>query len=161
MKDDELADLCKKLRLREARYADVSFGVSGNRFDHRLPKRGFGHRYDRVLYGKRVWAESHLVGNGPVCFDGSEFHLSDHSGVFAYVDVCGAYATTAKQDLVASRMRRGQLVSLRDGSQQRELEEMRGLIRELEGRCEGGHGGVGGGGEASGTAGKKKKKKKK
>ena len=112
----------------------MSFGALGNRFDQRLPKGGFGPRYDRVLFGDRVWAESHLVGNGPVCVDGSEFHLSDHSGLLAYVDVCDAYASTAKQDLVASRLRRAQLVSLRDGSQQRKLEEMK--ARRQHGREE-------------------------
>jgi len=132
MKDDEVTDLCKSLRLRDARYVGVSFGAQGNRFDHRLPKGGIGQRYDRVLFGERVWAESHLVGNGPVCSDGSEFHLSDHCGVLAYVDVCEAYASKAKQDLVAAGLRRAQLVSLRDVSHQRELEEMK--ARRQQGR---------------------------
>ena len=120
IKDEELGTLCKDLRLRDARYAGVSFGAPGNRFDHSLPKRSFGQRYDRVLCAPKVWAESHLIGNGPVSFEGSEFHLSDHCGVHAYVDVCGAYSSKAKQDVAAARVRRAQLVSWRDGSQQKE-----------------------------------------
>ena len=115
---------CKDLRLREARYSGVSFGAPGNRFDHRVPKRSFGQRYDRVLSAQGVWSESHLVGNGYVSFEGSEFHLSDHCGVYAYVGVCAAYNSKAKQDVAAARLRRSQLVSLRDGSQQKELEEI-------------------------------------
>ena len=111
-KAEELEELCKTLRLGDARYAGVSFGAQGNRFDHRLPKRSFGHRYDHVLFGKGVWAESHLIGNGPVCFDGSEFHLSDHCGVLAYVDVCGAYMSKTTQDIVAARVRRARMPSL-------------------------------------------------
>ena len=88
IKDEELGTLCKDLRLRDARYAGVSFGAPGNRFDHSLPKRSFGQRYDRVLCAPKVWAESHLIGNGHVTFEGSKFNLSDHCGVYAYVDVC-------------------------------------------------------------------------
>ena len=134
IKDEELTGLCKELELREARYTGASFGVPGNRFDHRLQKKGFGQRYDRVLFGNRVWAESHLVGNGPVNFEGSEFYVSGHCGVLAYVDVCDAYASRAKHDLAVARARRAQLVSLRDTSQQKELVEMK--ARRQQGREE-------------------------
>ena len=81
-----------------------------------------------------MWAESHLVGNGPVYFEGSEFWLSDHCGILAYVDLCDAYGSKAKQDLIVARARRGQLVSLRDQNQQKELVEVK--ARRQHGREE-------------------------
>ena len=38
IKDAELGTLCKDLRLRDARYAGVSFGAPGDRFGHSLPR---------------------------------------------------------------------------------------------------------------------------
>ena len=133
-KDDEIRDACKELQLQDARYVGATFGAQGNRFDHGLQKVGCGARYDRVLFGKKVWAESHVVGNGPVHFEGSEFWLSDHCGLLAYVDFCDAYGSKAKQDVVVARARRGQLVSMREQSQQKELVEVK--ARRQQGREE-------------------------
>ena len=133
-KDEEIRDVCKELRLQDARYSGVSFGAQGNRFDHSLQRMGNGSRYDRVLFGRNVWAESHLVGSGSVYFEGSEFWLSDHCGLLAYVDLCDAYGSSAKQDKIVARARRGQLVSLRDQNQQKELVEVK--ARRQHGREE-------------------------
>ena len=133
-KDDEICDVRKELGLQEARYSGFSFGAQGNRFDHSLQRLGSEARYDRVLFGQNVWGESHLVGNGSVYFEGSEFWLSDHCGLLAYVDLCDAYGSKAKQDVPVARARRGQLVSLRDVNQQKELVEVK--ARRQQGREE-------------------------
>ena len=127
-KDEEIKELCKGLGVHEARYAGVSWGAPGNRFYEEVsqPKsRSLGLRLDRVLFGSKLWAESHLVGQGPVFFDGEEFYLSDHFGVLAYVDVSDAYASRAKQDVVATQARRGHLVRLREHGQEKELVEVK------------------------------------
>ena len=123
-KDDEVATVCRGMGVQEARYAGASWGVKGNCFYADSVYAGPGLRKDRVLFGKMVWAEAHLVGQGKVFFDGREFYLSDHFGVLAYVDVGDLYASRAKQDSIAARGRRGQLVSLRDQAQQKELVEV-------------------------------------
>ena len=124
-KDDEIAPLCREMRLQEAAYSGASWGVKGNAFYKDSAYTGPGLRKDRVLFGRKLWAEAHVVGQGKLFFDGSEFCLSDHFGVMAYVDVADLYASRAKQDGVAARVRRGQLVSLREQAQQKELVEAR------------------------------------
>lgn len=113
--------------MQEARYAGVSWGVKDNRFYKDSAYSGAGLREDRVLFGKKVWAEAHLVGQGKRFFDGHEFYMSDHFGVMSYVDSGDVYASLAKQDSVVARTRRGQLVALRDQAQQKELVEVRAL----------------------------------
>ena len=58
-------------------------------------------------------------------YEGEEFYLSDHFGVLAYVDVCDAYVSRAKQDVVATQARRGHLVRLREHGQEKELVEVK------------------------------------
>ena len=126
VKDDgEVESLCHALDLHEARYAGFSWGVRGNAFYADSGYAGPGLRKDRVLFGSRTWAEAHLVGQGKMFFEGCEFGLSDHFGVMAYVDVDKVYASKAKQDCVTARVRRGQLVSMRDEAQQKELLEVK------------------------------------
>jgi len=126
VKDDvEVESLCRELQLHEARYAGFSWGVKSNAFYKDSQYSGPGLRKDRVLFGKRAWAEAHLVGQGKMFFDGCEFCLSDHFGVMAYVDVGDVYASRAKQDCVTARVRRGQLVSMREQAQQKELLEVK------------------------------------
>jgi hypothetical protein len=128
VKDDaEVKALCKELDVQEARYAGVSWGVKDNRFYKDSDYRGAGLRKDRVLFGKDVWAETHVVGQGKRFFAGHEFYMSDHFGIVAYADVGSMYASKAKQDTVVARARRGQLVGLRDQAQQKELVEVRSL----------------------------------
>ena len=91
-KDEEVATVCRELGLQEARYAGYSWGVRGNGFYSDSGYAGPGLRKDRVLFGKHAWAESHLVGQGKLHFEGREFCLSDHFGVMAYVDVAEVYA---------------------------------------------------------------------
>ena len=131
--DEEIEILCKTLNLKDARYAGVSWNAPGNRFydGHR---KNPGKRLDRVLFSRRVWAETHLVGQGKIFFEGEEFSFSDHGGLFAYVDVCAAYASRAKGDLAAMGRRRADLVGLREQSQQQELEYVQG--KRQEGRDE-------------------------
>lgn len=127
-KDDaEVKAMCHRIGLHEARYNGYSWGVKENKFYEDSTYGGVGLRKDRVLFGKKVWAEAHLVGQGKRFFDGREFNLSDHYGVLAYVDVGDFYASLAKQDCVAARVRRGQLVSMRDQAQQRELVEAKAM----------------------------------
>ena len=45
--------------------------------------------------------------------------------IAAYVDVCDAYVSRAKQDVVATRARRGHLVRLREHGQEKELVEVK------------------------------------
>ncbi len=125
--DTEVKDLCKQLDMQEARYAGVSWGVKDNRFYKDSSYSGPGLRKDRVLFGKKVWAEAHLVGQAKRFFAGHEFYVSDHFGVMSYVDCGDMYASLAKQDSVVARSRRGQLVALRDQAQQKELVEVRAL----------------------------------
>ena len=82
------------------------------------------------MFAEHVWAESHLIGQAKVFFEGSEFFLSDHFGVMAYVDVVDVYGSKAKQDRVAAQSRRSQLVRLRDELQQKELVEVRAMVQE-------------------------------
>ena len=87
--------------------------------------RGQGYGRTASFFGETVWAEAHIAGQGKVFFDGAEFCMSDHFGLMAYVDAGHLYASRAKQDCLAARVRRGQLVGLRDQAQQRELVEVR------------------------------------
>ena len=129
--DAEVDALTKSFRLREARYSGVSWAAPGNRFNVNL-RKGVGRRLDRVLFAGHVWAESHLVGQGKIFFEGQELNFSDHYGLLCYVDVCAAYGSRAKQDIVAARVRRASLVSIREQNQQKELVEVQ--ARRQEGR---------------------------
>ena len=51
--------------------------MKGNKFYADLEYAGPGLRKDRVLFGEGLWAESYLVGQGRLFFDGQEFCLSD------------------------------------------------------------------------------------
>ena len=51
----------------------------------------------------KVWAQTHLVGQCETFFAGEKFHLSDHFGLFSYVDVGDVYASRAKQDVATAR----------------------------------------------------------
>ena len=121
--------MCQEVKLQEARYAGASWGVKGNKFYADMSYAGFGLQKDRVLFGSRVWAEAHLVGQGKVYFGGSEFCLSDHFGVLAYVDVGKLYASAAKRDVVTARERRGQLRKLKDETEQKELVWVRAMAQ--------------------------------
>ena len=67
------------------------------------------------------------MGQGKRYFDGCEFCLSDHFGLVVHVDVDDAYASGAKQDCVRARARRGQLVAVREESEQREAVEVKAM----------------------------------
>ena len=68
MKDAEVRELCQELELQDAWYTGASWGVRGNRFYRESNYTGPGLRKDRVLFGKKVWGVSHLVGQGKVFF---------------------------------------------------------------------------------------------
>ena len=81
--EDEVQSVCKKLDLRDARYAGYSWGLRWNRFDAENSYPGPGLRKDRVLFGAEVWAEAHLLAQGRVFVDGCGFCLSDHFGLLS------------------------------------------------------------------------------
>ena len=64
--DEEIEILCKTLNLKDARYAGVSWNAPGNLF-YDGNRKNPGKRLDRVLFSRRVWAETHLVGQGKIC----------------------------------------------------------------------------------------------
>ena len=125
--DGEVKSMCCSLKMNEARYHGFSWGVKGNKFYDDLGYGGPGIKKDRAFFGKRLWAEAHLVGQGKRYFDGCEFCLSDHFGLVVHVDVDDAYASGAKQDCVRARARRGQLVAVREESEQREAVEVKAM----------------------------------
>jgi len=133
-KDDEIAHVCKSLKMREARYAGVSWGMQGNRFYEDMTGFGNGLKKDRVLFGEQVWAETHLVGQQKQFFDESEFYLSDHFGIMAYVDVDASYSSRVQTDVACARVRRGQLVQIREEAAFKELQEVK--AKRQEGREE-------------------------
>ena len=126
-KDAEVVELCDDLSLKEVRYAGYSWGVPSNRFFSDSSFVGPGLRKDRVLFGSKVWVHAHLVGQVEKFYAGEKFHLSDHFGLMAYVDVGDLYASRAKQDVVAARVRRAQLLALVEQNQQKESIEVRAL----------------------------------
>ena len=128
-KDADVDALCKRFELHEARYVGFSWGVKGNRFYDDMQYAGPGLRKDRVLFGKGLWVESHLLAQGKVFFDGEEFHLSDHFGVMAYVDEARVYASALRCDLLKARVRRREVLSVRDAAQQKELVENRSRLQ--------------------------------
>lgn len=120
-KEDEASAVCEDLRLKDARYAGFSWGVPGNKFYANSLYTGPGMRKDRVLFGKRLWAAAHVVGQCEQYFDGEKFHLSDHFGLMAYVDVDDAYASRATLDVAVAKARRRQLVTGMEQNQQKEI----------------------------------------
>ena len=67
-KEADVVDLCGEMKLKDARYAGYSWGVPGNLFFEDMARVGAGLRKDRVLFGRKVWGVSHLVGQGKVFF---------------------------------------------------------------------------------------------
>ena len=126
-KEAEVVALCEDMALKDARYAGFSWGRKGNRFFADMSYAGPGLRKDRVLFGKKVWAQAHLVGQCEQFFEGEQFYLSDHFGVMAYVDVRDVYASRAKRDLAAAQVLRGRMANLMEENQQRELVEVKAL----------------------------------
>ena len=61
-KDEEIRDVSKHLMLREARYSGATWGTRDNLFYEDMKGGGAGLRLDRVLFGKEVWAETHVIG---------------------------------------------------------------------------------------------------
>ena len=129
-KDDEVATTCDELKLKESRYAGSSWGTKDNRFYGDSEYGGPGLKKDRVLFGTEIWAETHLIGQRRRFFEGAEFCLSDHFGLLIYVDASNMYPSRSKADVLAARIRRAQLVSLRDESQQKESVEVKAARQE-------------------------------
>ena len=81
--DDEAEETCRRTTLKDVLYKGASWGVRGNKFFSDSKYGGNGIKFDRVMVGRGVWGEAHLVARSKVMFEGEEFHLSDHFGVFA------------------------------------------------------------------------------
>ena len=73
--DAEVKVLCSRLRVGEARYEGFSWGSRGNKFYENMEYNGPGIRKDRILHGKKIWAEAHLVGERKQFFDGCGFFV--------------------------------------------------------------------------------------
>jgi len=128
-KDEEVESLCRSHQLRDARYCGFSWGVKGNGFYADSAYRGPGLRCDRVLFGEGAWAESHLIAQGKVFFEGREFYLSDHFGLMAYVDFNDVYAAGGRSSQIMARARRGHLVAMKDVALQKELVEAKAQLQ--------------------------------
>ena len=115
-----MSGLCDMFNLKDALYAGYSWGVPSKKFYADVAYSGPGLRKDRVLFGEKVWAKAHLVGQREQYFDGERFYLSDHFGVMGYVDVSDLYASRAKQDIVAAMCRRQQIARLVEQNEQKE-----------------------------------------
>ena len=126
-REAEVAGICESIDLKNARYAGYSWGVPGNKFYADLAFAGPGLRKDRVLFGGKLCAQAHLVGQCEQFFQGEKFFLSDHFGVMAYVDSSDVYDSRAKQVVVVARVRRQLLAAPVEQSQQKELIEVKAL----------------------------------
>jgi hypothetical protein len=128
-KDDEVKELCDKVRLVEARYHGSSWGVKGNKFYADSLYTGVGLRYDRMLFAGSLTVEAHLIGEARRFFEGAEFCLSDHFGLLGYVDVHDVYGSKSRSGGMAARARRGRLAAMKDLAVQKEMVEAKALLQ--------------------------------
>ena len=125
VREDEVSELCDAEGMRDASYAGKTWGVSWNRFDKDAQYRGPGLRFDRAFFGKKLWAQGHLVARGPVSFEGAQFCKSDHFGLMVYVDAADAFAGKGKACVEAARVRRAAVAGACEGAAEREAQEVR------------------------------------
>ena len=125
VREDEVSELCDAEGMRDASYAGKTWGVSWNRFDKAAQYRGPGLRFDRAFFGKKLWAQGHLVARGPVSFEGAQFCKSDHFGLMVYVDAADAFAGKGKACVEAARVRRAAVAGACEGAAEREAQEVR------------------------------------
>ena len=126
IRDDEVDGISHETDLKNAFYSGATWGVSWNKF-HREPRAstGVGFRFDRAFFGRKLWAEAHLIGQGRQSFDGREFCLSDHFGLMVYADVSNVFASRVQVDRRAAQLRRARLAAMRERAQQAEAAEVR------------------------------------
>ena len=125
VREDEVSELCDAEGMRDASYAGKTWGVSWNRFDKAAQYRGPGLRFDRAFFGKKLWAQGHLVARGPVSSEGVQFCKSDHFGLMVYVDAADAFAGKGKACVEAARVRRAAVAGACEGAAEREAQEVR------------------------------------
>ena len=113
-KDDEATDVCKKTDLREASYTGASWGSRSNRYDASVEYEGFGFRYDRMFTARSIWAETFLIANRKVFFEGCEFFLSDHFPVVGFFECHPVFQESGRASIALAGARRSRLVALRD-----------------------------------------------
>ena len=128
--DAQVQAAVEQLRLRDAWYEGRSWGCPGNKFYSGLGERGaVGQRRDRVLFGADLWSEVHLVGKGKVFFEGSEFHMSDHYGLFGYVRAHACFGSREQKMRALAQRARVVLQATRDQSQRLEGVEVQSRLQ--------------------------------
>lgn len=130
---------CRKLCLRDAQYAGVSWDPMKNRFFTNLDKyNGPGFSFDRVLVSGCLRGAGFLAGHRRTHFSaGWPFCLSDHYAVWAVVDLSdclgdgGASKSTAAAAVRARVGAARDVLCLREKVQVTELEQDTFLERVL------------------------------
>ena len=126
--DDEAEETCRQTRLKDVIYKGASWGVRGNKFFQDSKYVGNGIKFDRVMVGAGVWGEAHLVARSRVMFEGEEFHLSDHFGVFAYCDAGDVFLRRAEGEVQrTARARQEDLRCVRERAEVMEAERIQAL----------------------------------
>ena len=125
VRDDEVGGLCEAASMRDASYAGRTWGVTWNRFDQDVQYRGPGMRFDRAFFGRKLFAQAHLVAQGPVVFEGVQFCASDHFGLMVYVDAADVFSLRGRGPAEAARVRRAEVSRTCEAAAEREVQEVR------------------------------------
>ena len=125
VRDEEVGALCEAEDMRDATCAGKTWGVSWNRFFADQLYSGPGLRFDRAMFGEKLFARAHVIARGPVVFEGVQFCMSDHFGLMVYVDVADVFAQRGRGRLEAARVRRGEVCRACDVGGEREAQEVR------------------------------------
>ena len=82
-------------------------------------------RFDRAFFGRKLFAQAHLVAQGPVVFEGVQFCASDHFGLMVYVDAADVFALRGRGPAEAARVRRAEVSRTCEAAAEREVQEVR------------------------------------
>ncbi|CAK0803148.1 unnamed protein product, partial [Prorocentrum cordatum] len=124
-RDEEVAALCEAEGMCDATCAGKTWGVRWNRFFADQQCSGPGFRFDRAMFGEKLFARAHAMARGPVAFEGAQFCASDHFGLMAYVDVADVFALRGRERAEAARVRRGEARRVCEVGGEREAQEVR------------------------------------
>ncbi|CAK0828905.1 unnamed protein product, partial [Prorocentrum cordatum] len=125
VRDEEVAALCEAEGMCDATCAGKTWGVRWNRFFADQQCSGPGFRFDRAMFGEKLFARAHVMARGPVVFEGVQFCASDHFGLMVYVDVADVFALRGRGREEAARVRRGEVCRVCEVGGEREAQEVR------------------------------------
>ncbi|CAK0790084.1 unnamed protein product, partial [Prorocentrum cordatum] len=125
VRDEEVAALCEAEGMCDATCAGKTWGVRWNRFFADQQCSGPGFRFDRAMFGEKLFARAHVMARGPVVFEGVQFCASDHFGLMVYVDVADVFALRGRGRAEAARVRRGEVCRVCEVGGEREAQEVR------------------------------------